>query len=149
MPKLINPPEVHSPGGRYSHVADMPAGARWLHVSGQVGQDATGRALDGFAAQAEQAWRNVLACLKAGGMGVKDLVKVTVFLVEASDIPTSREVRARHLGDHLPASTLVVVKQLASPAWLIEVEAVAARAAPAAKAAVKRTAPGKGAKRRR
>ena len=61
MPKLINPPEVHSPGGRYSHVATMPAGARWVHVSGQVGQDATGRALDGFAAQADQAWRNVLA----------------------------------------------------------------------------------------
>ena len=132
MPKLINPPEVHSPGGRYSHVATMPAGARWVHVSGQVGQDATGRALEGFAAQADQAWRNVLACLAAGGMGVKDLVKVTVYLVEASDIPTSREIRARHLGDHQPASTLVVVKQLASPAWLIEVEAIAARAAPAA-----------------
>ena len=149
MPKLINPPDVHSPGGRYSHVAAMPAGARWLHISGQVGQDHTGGTFEGFAAQAEQAWRNVLACLKAGGMGVKDLVKVTVFLVEASDIPTSREVRARHLGDHLPASTLVVVKQLASPAWLIEVEAVAARAAPAAKAAPARKSAPRRAKKRR
>jgi enamine deaminase RidA (YjgF/YER057c/UK114 family) len=150
MPKLINPPDVHSPGGRYSHVATMPAGARWVHVSGQVGQDASGRALEGFAAQADQAWRNVLACLAAGGMGVKDLVKVTVFLVEASDIPTSREIRVRHLGEHLPASTLVVVKQLASPSWLIEVEAVAARAAPAAAPARKaRTRPKRKALRRR
>jgi len=140
MPKLVNPPEIHSPGGRYSHLAAMPAGARWTHVSGQVGQDATGRTLDGFAAQAEQAWRNVLACLVADGMGVRDVVKVVTYLVEASDIPASREARARVLEGHAPASTLVVVKQLASPAWLIEVEAVAAKPAAAAKRAAPRKA---------
>ena len=151
MPKLINPPAVHSPGGRYSHVAAMPSGARWLHISGQVGQDQSGKALEGFAAQADQTWRNVLACLAAGGMGPADLVKVTVYLVEASDIPVSREIRARHLGTVLPASTLVVVKQLASPAWLIEVEAIAARGGGTAKArpAARKAAARKGPKRRR
>jgi enamine deaminase RidA (YjgF/YER057c/UK114 family) len=95
MPRLVNPPSVHSPGGRYSHLAAMPAAARWTHVSGQVGQDATGRTLEGFAAQAEQAWRNVLACLAADGMGVGDVVKVVTYLVEASTSrPAARCARA-------------------------------------------------------
>jgi len=38
-----------------------------------------------------------------------------------------RAVRERHFGTHRPASTTVYVPQLASPAFLLEVEAIAAR----------------------
>jgi hypothetical protein len=37
-------------------------------------------------------------------------------------------VRVRFLGDARPASTLVVVRALARPEWLVEVEAIAWRA---------------------
>ncbi|MBI3113504.1 MAG: RidA family protein, partial [Rhodospirillales bacterium] len=37
-----------------------------------------------------------------------------------------RQVRDSLLDGHQPASTLVVVAQLANPAWLVEIEAVAA-----------------------
>jgi enamine deaminase RidA (YjgF/YER057c/UK114 family) len=128
MLKSINPPEIAPPFSRYSQGVEVPAGARWLYVSGQVGVRPDGTLAQGFAAQAEQAWDNVLAVLAAAGMGPADLVKVNVYLTQRSDMLESRRVRAAKLGDAAPASTLAVVVSLADPAWLFEVEAVAARA---------------------
>jgi 2-iminobutanoate/2-iminopropanoate deaminase len=121
IPKSVAPP--FSP---YSHGVEAPAAARWLHVSGQVGVTPEGKVLDGSEAQIEQAWRNVLSVLEAAGMGPRDLVKVTTFLIDRADLPTARAVRARMLGGAEPASTLLFVSGLASPDWRVEIEAVAA-----------------------
>jgi enamine deaminase RidA (YjgF/YER057c/UK114 family) len=84
--------------------------------------------LDGPEAQIEQAWRNVLSVLDAAGMGPRDLVKVTTFLISRADLPTARAVRDRMLQGAAPASTLIFVPGLASPDWLVEIEGVAAAA---------------------
>jgi len=81
----------------------------------------------GITAQAEQAWKNVLAILAEAGMGVKDLVKVTHYLVRQEDIKDYVVVRARYLGDARPASMLLVVPGLVKPEILVEIEAYAAR----------------------
>jgi len=128
MKTVVNPPSVHGPVGAYSHGIGTPAGARWLHVSGQLGTAPDGSLPPGIVEQAENAWRNVAEVLTAGGMGIEDLVKVTVFVTDARFIPGSREGRGRVLGDAKPASTLLVVQGLAAPEYLIEVEAVAAKA---------------------
>ena len=54
--------------------------------------------------------------------------KVTVFITKLEDRAVVQEVRARVFKDagHLPASTLAVVKNLALPEWLVEIEAIAA-----------------------
>ena len=128
MLKLSNPPTVSAPFSRYSQAVEAPAGSRWLHVSGQVGVRPDGAlAGPGFAAQAEQAWRNLLAVLADSGMGPADLVKVNVFLTRPGDVAESRRIRDTALGGAEPASTLAVVAGLARPDWLFEVEAVAAR----------------------
>ena len=57
---------------------------------------------------------------------VGDLVKVTVFLTRAEDTPLYRQVRDRMLEGAEPASTLLIVKGLASPDFLVEIEAIAA-----------------------
>jgi len=77
-------------------------------------------------AQIEQIWRNILGCLAAAGMGPQDLVKVTVLLTRAEDIPVAREIRQRMLQGAEPASTLMIVAGLASPQFLAEIEAIAA-----------------------
>ena len=105
----------------------MPASARWLHISGQVGVKPDGRLAEGAEAQMEQAWRNLFAILEAAGMTRQDLVKVTAFLtVDAADVGLSRRVRDRMLESAAPASTLIFVAGLASPKWLVEIEATAA-----------------------
>ena len=82
----------------------------------------------GVTAQAEQAWKNVLAILAEAGMGVNDLVKVTHYLVHEKDIKDYVVVRARYLGEARPASMLLVVPGLVKPEILVEIEAVAAKA---------------------
>ena len=126
--KQHNPPTVAGPFSSYSHGVEVPANARWLHVSGQVAVDAYGMTPQDFEAQAELAFRNVAAVLASAGMGTQDLVKVTVFLTRAQDIPALRIARDTFQGTARPASTLVVVQSLARPEWLVEVEAIAARA---------------------
>lgn len=122
-----NPTTVHTPASPYSHATEVPPGARWLVVSGQVGVKPDGTVVKGIEGQIDQAFRNVLAVLADGGMGPADIVRLNAYLVRQEDVGTFREVRARHLGDLRPASTLVVVAGLANPEWLVEVEAIAAK----------------------
>jgi enamine deaminase RidA (YjgF/YER057c/UK114 family) len=45
--------------------------------------------------------------------------------IEEFRAPEAREVRERHFGLHKPASTLVQIARLASPAYKVEIEAIA------------------------
>jgi 2-iminobutanoate/2-iminopropanoate deaminase len=126
MPKYHRPPTIAAPFSRYSHGVETDGSVRWLHVSGQVGVTPDGKLADGAEAQIEQAWRNVLNVLDAAGMGPRDLVKVTTFLINRADLATARAVRDRMLQGAEPASTLLFVAGLASPDWLVEIEAIAA-----------------------
>jgi len=130
MPTYLNPPTVAKPFSRYSQAVAVPAGSRWLHISGQVGATPDGTILEGFEAQAKQCWANILAILAADGMGVEDLVKATIFVTraDADTVAASRRIRDDALKGAQPASTFLVIAALARPDLLIEIEAVAAKA---------------------
>ena len=68
--------------------------------------------------------------LESADMGVNDLVKVTHYLLRASDIPAYVKVRSRFLGEARPASMLLVVPELVQPEFLLEIEACAAKSGP-------------------
>ncbi len=123
-----NPAELAPPFSPYSHTVEAPAGVRWLHISGQVGVRPDGSLSEGGAGQMEQTWRNLLAALADADMGPHDLVKVTGYLTRPDEVPLYREVRDSLLGGAQPASTLLLVAGLAHPDWLVEIEAVAAKA---------------------
>jgi len=128
MLERLNPPTAPKPFSRYSQAVIAPQDSQWLYISGQVGCDRDRNIADGFEAQAELAWGNLVTILKSAGFGTEDLVKVTILLTRPEDVPASRVARDRILGGAEPASTLMIVSGLASPALLIEVEGVAARA---------------------
>lgn len=123
-----NPDTVAPPLSPYSHGVEVPAGARWLHVSGQVGIGPDGSLPDDPRGQIENAFQNLMNVVAAAGMGPHDLVKVNVFLIRREDLETLREVRRRHFQGAEPASTLLYVSGLARPEFVVEVEAVAAKA---------------------
>ncbi len=124
-----NPAAVHKPLGKYCHTTRVPASARWLVVSGQVGIDKNGKLATGIRKQAEQEFRNILACLRENKMRKADLIKTTVYLTDSRFIDDYRLARSRIIGDAtLFTSTLVIVDGLASPDILIEIEAWAADA---------------------
>jgi enamine deaminase RidA (YjgF/YER057c/UK114 family) len=116
-------PNVHEPRG-YSHV--VRAG-KTIYVSGQVGVAPNGELPGdgGFRAQAEQVCENLQRVLATAGASLRDIVKITTFLVDRETMPIWREVRSRYLGPEPPASTAVIVAGLIDPRWLIEVEAIA------------------------
>ena len=79
---------------------------------------------DDIAEQSRLAWQNLEAQLKAAGMTLDNLVKVTTILPNHGDLAAAREGRSAALGDRRPASTLIV-GGLANPAWKIEIEGIA------------------------
>ena len=125
--KFHNPKSV-SLAGKYSLGAEVPAGARTLYISGQVGVDSKGKLQPTFEKQAAQVWKNIAQVLKAGGMTYKDIVKMTTFLTDSRFIPAFRAARDKVLPEApYPSSTLLIVQGLADPAMLVEVEVVAAK----------------------
>jgi 2-iminobutanoate/2-iminopropanoate deaminase len=123
-----NPETIAAPAARYHHGVEVPAGARLLFISGQVGMRPDGTVGKDAAEQAELVWGNLLAIMQSAGMGVTDLAKITTYVIAPEYIDPLRRVRERVLGAHKPASTLLVVKALGRPEWLLEVEAYCAKA---------------------
>lgn len=128
MNRKLNPSTIAPPGGRYTHAIEVPPGARWLVVSGQVGVAPDGSTPPDIGGQTENCFRNISAILADAGMSLADVVKITVFLTDEDDIAGFRAARERMTGEALPASTLVVVSRLVRPEWRVEIEALAAKA---------------------
>ena len=82
------------------------------------------------AAQAEQAMDNVAALLADAGAGLGEVAKATVYVTESDFLPSVNEVVLRRLGAAAPAFTTLVVKGLASPELLMEVDVTAIRTNP-------------------
>jgi 2-iminobutanoate/2-iminopropanoate deaminase len=58
-------------------------------------------------------------------MGNGNLAKVTIYLTDESLLPGFMEAAGGALPSHPPTTTLLVVKALAAPPLLVEIEAIA------------------------
>ncbi len=114
-----------APLGSY---AQTVTAAGLCFVSGQVPIDRDGRhlAADDVAAQADQVFTNLEACLADQELTMADVVSITTFLRDIGDGATVSAVRGRFFGDHRPTSTVVEVSGFLNPAWRLEVQAIAA-----------------------
>jgi len=111
--------------GIYAHGVETRAGARILHISGQVGVSPEGHLAQDFHGQCRQALANLESVLQAADMELTDIVKMSFFLVRREDMNALVEVRKELLDGVRPAITTVFVAGLVSPDWLVEVEATA------------------------
>jgi 2-iminobutanoate/2-iminopropanoate deaminase len=127
--KTNNPSTIAPPVAMYSHSVEVPPNARWLYTAGQVGIRPDGSLPDGFEAQHAQIWENTLAILADAGMGPENIVRLNVYSTEPEGLKYVRAHRQKYLkAGHVPASTWVVVSQLANPQWVVEMETIAAKA---------------------
>jgi len=120
-----NPASVHAPSSGYSMGLELGQHRRLLFISGQVPERSDGSVPEGFEAQCEQAWRNVIEVLTTAGLGVEHLVKINTFLTDRNQVVTNRAIRRKMLGGHEPASTVVIAVTVDGK-WLLEIEAIAA-----------------------
>jgi 2-iminobutanoate/2-iminopropanoate deaminase len=123
--RTFDAPDAPAPEGGYTQAVELRGPARVLHVSGQIPVAPDGSVPATFREQCRLAWSNVEAQLRAAGMTLDDLVKVTTYLADRAHGPENGEIRREMLGDRTPALT-VVVAGIYDPAWLLEIEAVAA-----------------------
>ena len=124
--RFINPETIAQPTG-YSHIVET-RGSRTLYISGQVALDQQGNlvGMNDMQAQAEQVFQNLQAALAAVGASFADVVKLTYFIVDISQMQVVRDVRNRYLNPQQPpASTAVEVKGLVRKEFLLEIEAIA------------------------
>ena len=120
-----NPASIYPAAGPYAHGVMIEGAQRLLFVSGTMGLTPDGEALNSFEAQCEQAWSNIRETLKTANMDFTNLIKVTCFLCHPSHRAVNAEIRARVLGNHKVAVTVMGATLLES-AWLLEIEAIAA-----------------------
>ena len=120
-----NPASVHAPSGGYSMGLELSQHRRLLFISGQVPENPDGSVPEGFEAQCEQSWRNVIAVLTSAGLGVEHLVKINTFLTDKSQVVPNRAIRREMLAGNEPALTVMIAETVDSK-WLLEIEAIAA-----------------------
>ena len=127
--KLINPDDIAKPASKYAQGVSHSSTGERLVISGQIGVKPDGSVEKGLEAQSERAWNNLFGVLKAAGFEIRHLVKVTVFVTEPGKVAVLRGVRDRLLQGHVCASTYLQVAGLASPDFLVEIEAEAVKEA--------------------
>lgn len=122
---IVIPRGVAAPRSHYSHGV-IVATSRTLYVAGQIPLDSDGNLVGRGdpAAQATQVLENLRAVVEAAGGSVHDAAKTSVFLVDLSHRAAVGDVRRRFFSDAPPANSLLVVDSLASPDFLVEIEAI-------------------------
>lgn len=124
MKKIVKTEAAPQAIGPYSQAVQANG---FLFTAGQLPVNpATGEMPEGIAAQTKQALENIRAVLKASGVGMDAIVKVTVFLSDMNNFSAMNEVYATFFSEgNYPARCAVEVSRLPKDA-LLEIEAIAA-----------------------
>ena len=125
--KKYNSPELARPIGNYSQGAVVSSG-KLVFVAGQVALDASGNLVGkgDMAVQVRQALSNLKIALEAGGAKLETVVKTTTYVTSIDDYHRGgAEIKKEFFPADPPPGTLVEVKRLSHPDFLVEIEAVA------------------------
>ncbi len=123
--EILQLKSVHETKDRgYSHAAKA---GKTLYIAGQIARDADGNLVGkgDFEAQARQVYTNLKNILKESGGDLKNIVKMTTILTHYDYVESRRKILDEFFGDIMPPNTLMIIESLASPDYMIEVEAIA------------------------
>ncbi len=127
--RVFSPPQLPKPVG-YSHLAEISAG-NIIYIAGQVAMDVSGNIVGqgDYKAQLKQVFANLKTALEAAGASFKNVVKLNYYIVDSVDRSqffAYREVRDKYVDTSKPpVATVVIVRGLFSPEFLVEIEAIA------------------------
>ena len=123
---VIQPDALKDPRPRYSQGIRVEGGTL-LFIAGQTAADRDGRVVGegDIERQAEKVFENLAAVLHEAGATFDNLVMTTTYLTDLSYREAFGRVRLKHYGAQPPVNTLVVVKSLGAPEFLIEIDGIA------------------------
>ena len=121
--------ELFEPDGMYraATYAHAARAGNTVYVAGQVARDERGElvAAHDAAGQARVVFDNLERVLAAAGATLRDVVKITTYLVDRDDSKAVSEERLRRFGEHRPPHTGLIIAGLGGPEVRVEVEVVA------------------------
>ncbi len=96
-----------------------------VYLSGQIPLDPlTMQLVEGdFAVQAHQVFKNLRAVCEAAGGGLKDIVKLNIYLTDLANFPVVNEVMGQYFSAPFPARAAIGINQLPR-ASLIEADGI-------------------------
>lgn len=124
----FNPKGMWAPNGRAFSQGVIQGEGRVLHITGQVAWDAENNVVGvgDVRAQLEKCIENTTRVLTEIGGTLDDIVSMTLYFLNRSDLPAIQEVRAKHFKyGTAPASILIQVPGLVVPELLIELVPIA------------------------
>ena len=128
MAKGFNPAGVWQPRGRGFNSGVVQHDGYVIHFTGQVAWDENEELVgrDDVETQTRQCFRNIEKILAAVGGRMDDVVSVTTYFTDRSQLPTIQKVRNDYLqAESAPASTSVMVAGLGHPDFLVELTPIA------------------------
>ena len=119
-------PGVFDPA-TYSQAIKVTQAHTLLFLSGQVAYTADGGVAcrGDFKGQARGAYEAIKALVESQGGTMANVIKITTYLTDMAYRTELAAVREEYFGKKGPASTMIQVSALASPDWMIEIEAIA------------------------
>lgn len=116
----------------FSQGVVVPGAGRTLYLAGQVACDGEGVPLcvGDMAGQTRKALENIATVLQQAGFALQDIVRLNIYTTDVEQFHRHGSPLIKQVLAGIPhASTLLDVARLASPDFLIELEATAVAAA--------------------
>jgi 2-iminobutanoate/2-iminopropanoate deaminase len=121
---VISTDQAPAPSGAYSQAL---AAGPFVFVSGQIPLDVNGRRVEGdIVVQTVQVITNLKAILASVGLGLKDVVKTTVYLADLADFQEMNRAYGEFFPQHPPARTTIQVAGLPRGVS-VEIDAIAVK----------------------
>jgi len=123
----LNLAYLAAPIAKFADASVTASGLKWLHTSGQIGLYPDGKPAATFSEQFTIAMQHTLNLLARADMSVRDIVKLTIFMTDRSDLAEARRIRDAMLNGAAVAMTLVFISGLVLPELRVEIECIAAK----------------------
>ncbi|RQH02599.1 RidA family protein [Natrarchaeobius oligotrophus] len=124
----INPDGMYDPPNDVLSQVVTATGDRQIHVAGTISEDEDGEIVgETIEEQTRKTLENVETSLEAAGATPEDVVRLTIYTVDAETFVADGDPHLRSFfgEETLPAATLIGVDHLARPEFLVELEVTA------------------------
>ena len=127
MIKYHTPDTIRAPFANYHHAVEIPADARLLICSGQLGITVDEVIPQTAEAQASLCFENIGEILRSADMNFSDIVRINAYVTDRVHLSGYMAARDRFVAEPPPASTLMIVAGFAREEFKVEIEVMAAR----------------------
>jgi enamine deaminase RidA (YjgF/YER057c/UK114 family) len=124
----INPAALHA-NPAFTQMVTVSGPVKTVHIGAQWAVDKDGKLVgkDDLAAQTQQIFKNIEACLEAAGAGPEHLIHWSIYVAQGQELRPAFEVGMRWWGGrpNPPMNNVMYVAGFYPPDFLISIEAVA------------------------